>query len=578
MKIRIKFLFFHLLLYCSTVGHTQKLFYYRDTTGKLNIEQIKQRSIQWIPITDRVLDFGFVKKDLIWLRVEYPKILKGNVITIPNANLDSVTFFSNGHIYQTGDRVYNPAFFYTFPVYEITDTVTYIRVQKILSTLKIPISIKPKNDFQKSQNLYLNIDLLLLGILVAFWIFTLTMFFFSKTKTFLFLCFYITTTILYFYASNGILKSTFFPDFLYFSEFRLIISCIAPLSLFWFNRSLITYETKFVKLISSFLWKSILIMVFSSIFFADIIIENFLQLYIGIIYLLDFLLILVLFYLNIRELFNNSKSSKKRYAYIFLGSIIITLLLYLLESLKVNWLPDFDILLIITCTEITIFGMLISIDFFKKFSDNEQYALNLLESKKRALNELKSIQFKERSAIAAILHNRYQSKLTGFRLHISNMESPNIFIVEELKLLEQEIRDFSHQILPRELENGLFHNALMRQIYFLKTIYPEWNINYSIYDTEEKLKNEWSYDLYLIVTELLQNSLKHSEGNVIEIEFFRYEKECILTYNDKGKEIDSTVLDKGFGMSLIKDQVEHMGGSIHFELSPNLFIIITIPK
>ena len=578
MKTRIKFLFFYILLYCSTGAHTQKLFYYRDTTGKLKIEQIKQKPIPWIPITDRVLDFGFVKKDIIWLKVEHPLNSKKEVLTIPNASLDSVTFYSNGQIYQTGDRVYNPAFFYAFPVYEITDTVTHIRVQKLLSTLRIPIALKAKDQFDKNQNLNFDIAVLFLGILAAFWIFSLTMFFYSKSKIFLFFSLYITTTILYYYTSNGILKATFFPNFLYFSEFRLIVSCIAPITLFWFNISLISFETKFIQTISSYLWKGILILVISSAFMVDLIKNNFLQLYIGIIYLFAFLLIIMLFYLNVREIFIDPLISKKRYAYLFLGSIIITIVLFLLESMKVNWLPDFDILLIITCTEIIIFGMFISIDFFKKFSDNEQYALNLLESKKRALNELKSIQFKERSAIAAILHNRYQSKLTGFRLHISNMESPNIFIVEELKLLEQEIRDFSHQILPKELENGLFHDALMRHIYFLKTIYPEWNINYSIYDKEEKSKNEWSYDLYLIITELLQNSLKHSEGNVIEIEFFRHEKECILTYNDKGKEIDSTLLDKGFGMSLIKDQVEHVGGTIHFELSPNLFIIITIPK
>jgi signal transduction histidine kinase len=282
--------------------------------------------------------------------------------------------------------------------------------------------------------------------------------------------------------------------------------------------------------------------------------------------------------MNIRELFLPKKAASKRFAYLFLGSICITILLFVLESIRLEWLPDFDYFLLITCIEVIVFGIFITIDFFSKFKFNEQLAIESLESKKRALEELKNIQFKERKNIAAILHNRYQSKLTGFRLHFSNLSNHDDIIVNEVKKLEEEIRDFSHQILPRELENGLFHEAVLRHLDFLKTVYPNWTILYNVFDEEENSKNQWSYDLYLVVSELLQNSLKHSEGKEIQIEFFRHEKECILTYTDYGQSINSSKFKNGFGISLLKDQVEHMGAEIQFELSPYLLIIISIPQ
>ena len=578
MRALINLPIYILLFFCSTLGYAQKLYYYHDTTGKLDIQRIKTEPIPWIPLSQQVLDFGFVKQDIIWVKVENQIKIKKEVIVIPNASLDNVTFFSNGKIYQTGDRVYNPAFFYPFPVFELNDSVVHIRIQKLISTLRIPIAIKSRDQFLKNQNLYLNVDVLLLGILAAFWIFSLTMYFFSKSNIFLFFSLYIVTTILYYYTSNGILKATFFPTFLYFSEVRLITSCIAPVTLFWFNRSLISYDTKFIKTLSSYLWKCIFLLVIASIFFVEIIKNNFLQLYIAIIYLFAFILVIILFFLNIREVFVNQKNAKKRYAYLFLGSIIITILLFLLESMKVNWLPDFDILLLITCTEIIIFGMLISIDFFKSYRDNEKYALNLLESKKRALDELRTIQFKERKKISAVLHNRYQSQLTGVRLYLKNILSPNDPIIENLRNYEEEIRLFSHQILPKELENGLFNDALTKQISFLNLFYKEKKFHFSKFDVPDRLNEKWIYDLYLIISELFQNSVKHSNGDAFLIEFYAHPKEYVLTYSDNGNNFDSAKFNIGHGAHLIFDQIEHIGARFKLEANPQLFVIIEIPR
>jgi signal transduction histidine kinase len=222
--------------------------------------------------------------------------------------------------------------------------------------------------------------------------------------------------------------------------------------------------------------------------------------------------------------------------------------------------------------------LFISIDFINKFKENENLALKLVQTKKRALNELKVIQFKERQKISTILHNRYQSQLTGFRLYFGNKISSDEPILKEMKRFEEEIRDFSHQILPKELENGLLHDAIYRQIKFLSQVFTDWKISYQAFDFKDEIKEDWIYDIYLILSELIQNSIKHSNGNKIDIEFFNHESEYLLTYSENGNSLDKRAFEQGFGISLIKDQIENIGSEIRFELNPNLFIIVRIPK
>lgn len=555
---------------------SQKIYFVHDSSGTLSFQKVLSKNTKWKESYNQTLNFGFIKKDVIWLKIEKSK--RNELLTIPNASIDSITFDSKTKKIICGDRVYNPNYEHPIALFPCGDSAMILRIKKENSSLVIPLEFKNANSFLKINSQYKMLDILLFGVFVSFLIFAFSLFIYSRSAVFLFFSFYIITTILFYYTSNGLLKSVFFPQFLYFSEIRLYVSCIAPLTLFWFNRSLIQYRTRFLDSISKILTFSILILVGISVLLFNYLKDSYAKEYISFIYILCFVLICVLLFLNVNELFLPKQKSKKRYAYLFLGSILITIILFVLESFRFEWLPDFDFLLLITCFEVIIFGLFISIDFINKFKENENLALKLVQTKKRALNELKVIQFKERQKISTILHNRYQSQLTGFRLYFGNKISSDEPILKEMKRFEEEIRDFSHQILPKELENGLFHDAIYRQIKFLSQVFTDWKISYQAFDFKDEIKEDWIYDIYLILSELIQNSIKHSNGNKINIEFFNHESEYLLTYSENGNSLDKRAFEQGFGISLIKDQIENIGSEIRFELNPNLFIIIRIPK
>lgn len=575
MKLR-KFLLPFFLLFIYFQLQSQQIYLYHDSVGSTDYQSLTRGKVNWKKISNNTLNLGFVKKNVIWLKIINSN--KSQLLTIPNASIDSITFYSANGIILCGDRVYNPNYEYHIPMFPCGDSIMILRIKKEYSSLVIPLEFKNKNAFLPVHSRYVMLDVLLLGVFISFLLLAISLYIYSRSTVFLFFSCYVITTILFYYTSNGLLKSIFFPRFLYFSEIRLYVSCFAPITLFWFNRSLIQYRTAFFDSFTKYLVFSILILVFTSFFLFDIIKDSFVQSYVFLIYLLCFMLIVALFYMNNRELFMPKKMAKRRFAYLFLGSIIITLFLFVLESIKFDWLPDFDYLLLITCLEVIVFGIFISIDFIEKFKEKEQLAFQLFESKKRALNELKIIQFKERKKISTILHNRYQSQLTGFRLYLGNILSSDQQIFKEMKSFEEEIRDFSHQILPKELENGLFNDAIYRQLQFLRTIYPNWKITYQTFDLPSEISSDWIYDMYLILSELLQNSFKHSNGNMITIEFYNHDNEYLLTYSDNGNSLEEKAFEEGFGISLIRDQIENIGSEINFELNPNLLIIIRIPK
>ncbi len=563
------------LIFQATV-FSQKIYFVHDSSGTLSFQKVLSKNTKWKESYNQTLNFGFIKEDVIWLKIEKSK--RNELLTIPNASIDSITIYSKTKKIICGDRVYNPNYEHPITLIPCGDSAMILRIKKEHSSLVIPLEFKNANSFLKINSQYKMLDILLFGVFVSFLIFAFSLFIYSRSAVFLFFSFYIITTILFYYTSNGLLKSVFFPQFLYFSEIRLYVSCIAPLTLFWFNRSLIQYRTRFLDSISKILTFSILILVGISVLLFNYLKDSYAKEYISFIYILCFVLICVLLFLNVNELFLPKQKSKKRYAYLFLGSILITIILFVLESFRFEWLPDFDLLLLITCFEVIIFGLFISIDFINKFKENENLALKLVQTKKRALNELKVIQFKERQKISTILHNRYQSQLTGFRLYFGNKISSDEPILKEMKRFEEEIRDFSHQILPKELENGLLHDAIYRQIKFLSQVFTDWEISYQAFDFKDEIKEDWIYDIYLILSELIQNSIKHSNGNKIDIEFFNHESEYLLTYSENGNSLDKRAFEQGFGISLIKDQIENIDSEIRFELKPNLFIIIRIPK
>lgn len=204
-----------------------------------------------------------------------------------------------------------------------------------------------------------------------------------------------------------------------------------------------------------------------------------------------------------------------------------------------------------------------------------------LENKKRLLVAFAAAE-NERNRISKELHDSIGIKLSFIKLELELIKKQHDEVLkEELPLLVsdtiQEVRMISRtQSSQYLIENGIANelNLLARNFMRLKGITCDIEIlpDLSVYNTEFQIH------LFRILQELLNNTLRHSNGKNITIYISETKNELDVKYTDNGtgEEIDEIA---GSGLKNILTRVELWGGKIlqhHKQASSFVFHCIFI--
>ena len=84
-------------------------------------------------------------------------------------------------------------------------------------------------------------------------------------------------------------------------------------------------------------------------------------------------------------------------------------------------------------------------------------------------------------------------------------------------------------------------------------------------DIDEKLK----VNLYRVIQEVLQNSIKHAQANTIEIHFYLQKETLTLSIKDDGIGFDPKQQHKGIGLKNIKSRAQLLNGKLIVKSSLN---------
>jgi two-component system sensor histidine kinase DegS len=82
--------------------------------------------------------------------------------------------------------------------------------------------------------------------------------------------------------------------------------------------------------------------------------------------------------------------------------------------------------------------------------------------------------------------------------------------------------------------------------------------------------------VYRAIQEIMNNAIKHSGANQIDIIFTRQDSGLQIIIKDKGKGFDKAILNNkrkksnGFGLFAVKERVENLQGSIIINSAPGL--------
>ncbi|MEL1241627.1 tetratricopeptide repeat-containing sensor histidine kinase [Flavobacterium flavipallidum] len=230
-----------------------------------------------------------------------------------------------------------------------------------------------------------------------------------------------------------------------------------------------------------------------------------------------------------------------------------------------------------------IFALLLIIVFSYLYFQNSQLKqknkLREIESKIQENIITASIngQEIERKRIASFLHDNISALLSSASLHLTVFSSKNDTNSEEItktkSILIQthyKIRDLSHQLLPSLLARfGLFY-ALNDLCESHSNSSLEFNYSTNVND-ETRYNEEFEMKMYFIISELLNNIIKHSKATKAKVSIKQIDSHLHILIKDNGIgfEIKNYRTIEGFGLNQIKARVNTMEGKFRIISKPN---------
>ncbi|XLS30632.1 sensor histidine kinase [Flavobacteriaceae bacterium M23B6Z8] len=212
----------------------------------------------------------------------------------------------------------------------------------------------------------------------------------------------------------------------------------------------------------------------------------------------------------------------------------------------------------------------------------------LIAHQKHLLHATIITQEEERMRIARDLHDDISAKLNIVSLNshllndrISEDEKKEVvsnIIAMTGKALENS-RRIAHDLLPPVLEKfGLKEGIeeLCDEFASAKGLDVQLNIETDF----GKLDEISALNLFRILQELMNNSLRHGHASLIVLRFISENDRIKLFYSDNGKGFDMKSLEKkaGLGMKNIESRVELLNGTIKFEseINKGVNVLLTI--
>ena len=201
----------------------------------------------------------------------------------------------------------------------------------------------------------------------------------------------------------------------------------------------------------------------------------------------------------------------------------------------------------------------------------EKTNLKIAETEQKMLATIIETEDAERKRFAEDLHDGLGPLLSTIKLYVGELKVENKDILDLLNSIINDsiksIRSISYNIMPIELtKNGIDYaiKSFCEKITLVTPIKIEINSNLS------KKRLKWSVEkiLYRILTEMINNSIKHSEATNINVEIKLIENSLYIVFSDNGKGFDiKTKLSekKGLGLNNIINRIKIINGTVEIE-------------
>ncbi len=239
--------------------------------------------------------------------------------------------------------------------------------------------------------------------------------------------------------------------------------------------------------------------------------------------------------------------------------------------------------------------------FIKDFENSNVKSVSETEKGQIGIYDVLDIQEKERQRIASELHDSSVQNLTHL-VHMIELGSmyidkdPNRAKLELencirfLKSIIGDVRDTIFNLRPMTFDDLGFKQCIDNLISNVSNEFKNFEIEYNVcelendfYQDDNQTKDLFLVTIYRIIQEAIVNALKHSNGSKVILNVKVKDEKCFIEVRDDGKgfhfEHPLEKDDKHFGISLMKERVESLNGSVSINTEPEMGteIMIQVP-
>jgi signal transduction histidine kinase len=538
--------------------------------------------------------FGF-SKDFFWLKISVVNLgteVSKNIIRIKNPHLDLVKAWNVSDpknislIYLGGDGIQ----FYDRTVYNrniviplrlnVNDSVTYlIQVDKRNASVSIPIKLMSEKHFEEIEKEALFGFGIYFGVLLLIMVFSLFVGYLLRQSIFLWYALYLCFLGMYLLAHIGLFFQIFHPENNWFSDYsRPVFITISVMALLHFMRLMLNLK----KLLPN--WSKVYTFLIGFTGFITfywvatpwwhdeqtIVYLNFqnntLLISLVVVLITSFLTykkqkVLVMFFWVAFM------------AILFAGIFIILIELGMISENSVSINPLF----IGSIIEAMVFAL--GLSYWSKVNDAERLQLidMIQRSKTKIVDSYIQGVEEEKSKIAGDLHDDIGSKLAYLKRSYENEEDTDPLLLERLQNLNARIRKLSHELSPPSFENNEFLGSVHHMVKTYRT--KQTQVNLQLFDIPENLTGELTRTLYRIIQSALNSIQRHAKASQVDIQFFYYKDELVLTIEDNGVGFNFNKNNPGITMKEMINRVEIVNGTIDISSSQRhgTSIMINVP-
>ena len=554
--------------FASYVAISSEAIYCVDTNSSLDFAQLKTNNWRHFK-QNEIVKIGFNSNATVWIKLSLHNKTNRKqsfFVSFPNIHIDSLTIFSKQRSKLLGDRTNSRGKYAVAHVFPVTlqpsqSGVVWVKVKKIISFLDFKYELVSKQHLDSKNIRSLIFTTIFIGLITMLILLNLILFFITKSAIYFSYVLYSLLTIIYLTITTGFAKFYVIPNCIWVSEIRVYSGSFWIILLLFFYKELLqtkTYYPKLNNLINGLSWFNIAHMAFV-FFLPKIEYFSLVQFFWKLGYLVFLIQGVLILYVTVKVF----KKNKKISLYICLSFVphLLWFITYILRSFQVIMHEvNYEWLLIIALYEAVLFGFILAYNYVSTFRHNNELNLKVIALKQESIEMISKTQIKERRQIANVIHDKFGSQLA----YIKNLMDTQKATVakEKIHQLAVDIRNISHQILPKALDDGALSSSIENQIAILNESVVGCEIIFQTFDFPVLIQEAWRFDVYLISLELINNALKHAQPTEIVIEFYHYDDKFVFQYTDNGCGFDVTNSDFGFGLTSIQSRIQNVKGSV----------------